>query len=56
MTKNYVKYIVCPICDDGYYINTEGDYTHVEVCQFVCNECASLCEPEPFDILELEEV
>ena len=43
---NYVKYIECPICEDGYYINIDGDYTHVDVRQQVCKQCESLI-PEP---------
>ena len=42
--KNYVKYIVCPLCDEGYYTNEEGDYTHIEVVQLVCERCILLMQ------------
>ena len=51
--SEYVKYIVCPICEDFYYTNTDGDHTHVEVCELVCKKCAPLMsEPEPPDMPE----
>jgi hypothetical protein len=53
--KNYVKYIVCPMCDEGYYTNKGGNLLHVEVCQVICKECAEH-EPWPPEDPELQNV